>query len=144
MKKGKIDISALDSPPEPHEMATAQFFADLGYDIYFLPKSKIKGVHRGDFVMCHVEWETKSPTGNSEGTLEKRIKEATKQSDRIIIDFRRTHLPEDRCMAKLKKEIQMKRSIKRLLVITHTGSLVEIKKTGVDILVDGSKIKTED
>ena len=35
IKKGKIDISALNVPPEKHEYGTAKYFADRGFDVVF-------------------------------------------------------------------------------------------------------------
>jgi len=32
IKKGKIDISELNVPPEKHEYETAKYFADRGYN----------------------------------------------------------------------------------------------------------------
>ena len=38
-KKGIVDISALSTPPEKHELATDRYFAKLGKDIVFTQTS---------------------------------------------------------------------------------------------------------
>ena len=50
-------------PPEKHELKAARFFAELGYDIEFIPPSNIPDVHRPDILMQGKEWEIKSPQG---------------------------------------------------------------------------------
>ena len=38
---GRIDISALNTPPEKHEFEMAKYFAELGKNITFLKPSSI-------------------------------------------------------------------------------------------------------
>ena len=66
---GKIDISALNVPPEKHELETAKYFAGIGKDIVFLKPSSIPNIHTPDILMDGVEWEMKCPSGSSKGTI---------------------------------------------------------------------------
>jgi len=54
---GKIDISALNTPPEQAEFETAKFFAKMGKDIAFIRPSSIPNHHRPDILMDGIEWE---------------------------------------------------------------------------------------
>ena len=92
---GKIDISKLNKPPEKHEFETARFFAELGYDVEFIPTSNIPEMHRPDVLMMGVEWEIKCPTGKGRGTISRNIKNAAKQSHNIILDLRWIAVPEN-------------------------------------------------
>ena len=124
--KGKIDISQLIVPPEKHELKAARFFAELGYDIEFLPPSNIPGVHRPDILMQGIEWEIKSPQGKSKNTIQKNFKLALKQSHYIIFDLRRVNLSEDKCISEIEKQMSMRPYMKRLLIIRKNNTLLEL------------------
>jgi len=51
---GKIDISALNTPPEKNELETAKYFAALGKDVTFIRPSSIPNQHsqRTSFLIC--------------------------------------------------------------------------------------------
>ena len=59
--KGKIDTTKLNTLPERPELETAKYFAELGYDIVFIPTSNIPNIHTPDIKMAGHEWEIKSP-----------------------------------------------------------------------------------
>ncbi|MBQ9360510.1 MAG: hypothetical protein IJV16_03435 [Lachnospiraceae bacterium] len=126
MKKGTVDISELDTPPEKHELSAAKYFADLGKDIIFIRPSDSKGIHRPDFLMDGVEWELKSPTGRSKRTIENNFRDAVKQSRYIIFDLRRVQLTDDIAVKKVKMEFSVRKYLKRLLIIHKDGTLEDI------------------
>ena len=127
-KTGKIDISALNVPPERHEYETARYFASRGYDVIFIRPSNVKGLHNPDFKICNKVWETKSPSGESKRTFEDNFRKAIKQSEHIIIDLRRISAKQEKwCIEKLKKENRLSFVVKTLLVITRDGRLLTIK-----------------
>jgi len=106
---GKIDISALNTPPEQAEFSTAKFFANMGKDITFIRPSSIPNHHRPDIVMDGIEWEIKCPEGSSKRTIENNIRKAEKQSHYIILDLRRIKLPEKECLAQVKQNFREKK-----------------------------------
>ena len=126
MKKGSIDISQLNTKPEPHEYQTAEFFSELGKDIVFIKPSDIKDTHTPDFMMDGVAWEVKSPMGNSKHTIENNFRNAVIQSRYIIFDLRRTKLTDSQCLSQLRREFSARPYLKRLLIITHEGTLIEL------------------
>ncbi len=93
-RKGNIDISQLNTPPEKHEFETARFFADMGKDVVFLKPSDIPNVHTPDISMDGIEWEIKCPEGSGKRTIEKNITKAELQSYNIILDLRWIKIPE--------------------------------------------------
>lgn len=127
-KTGKIDISQLNTPPEKHEFETAKYFAELGKDIVFLKPSSIPNLHTPDIRMDGVEWEMKSPTGNSKRTIETNLRNAAKQSHYIIFDLRRIQVSEKQCIAQLERLFNSRSDIKRLLVIKKNKTLAEYPK----------------
>ena len=122
---GKIDISVLNTVPEKNEFEVARYFANRGKDIVFIRPSQIPNTHTPDILMDNVEWEIKSPLGNSKRTIEANFRHAVKQSHYIIFDLRRIKVPEKQCMTQLEKEFKGRPYVKRLLVIKKNGELFE-------------------
>ena len=126
-KIGKIDISALNTPPEKHEYETARYFAKRGLGITFVAPRYIEGFNNPDFEMSGKIWETKSPTGNSKRTYEDNFRKAMKQSEHIIFDLRRLKATSERLCIKILKERRASPMVKTLLVITRDGRLLTLK-----------------
>lgn len=133
---GRIDISKLKVPPEKHELETAKFFSERGYDIEFIPPSHIPEVHRPDIILDGVEWEIKSPVGKGRNTIVRNMKQASKQSPNMILDLRRIAFPEKMCLNQIEKRFNERSSIKRILVIKKNGELVDFSERGKKILID--------
>ena len=124
---GIIDISDLTVPPEKHELNTARTFAQIGKNIKFLRPSNIKGNHTPDFVMDGKMWEAKSPQSRNLRNIKDNLHDATKQSQNIVIDLQRIKMDEQECLAGIHHEAFMRKSIKRLIVITKTRDILTIK-----------------
>lgn len=130
MKKsriGKIDISALNVPPEKHEYETAKYFANRGFSVRFIGPHYIEGLHNPDFEMGGLIWETKSPIKYSKSSFENNLKTAIKQSENIIYDLRRLE-KKDECI--YLKELEKRcttRKIKTLLIITRDGQTLTLR-----------------
>ena len=127
-KKGIIDISKLNTPPEKHEFEAAKFFADRGLDVVFIPTSNIPKIHTADIIMDGVEWEIKSPTGKSKRTIQNSLRQAVKQSHYIIFDLRRIKLNEEECISQLRKQFDLKKYIKRIVIIKKNLELEEFRR----------------
>ncbi len=133
IRRGKIDISELNAPPEKHEYETAKYFADRGFDVKFIKPSNIKGTNSPDFKMIGKIWETKSPTGSSRRTFDDNFRKAVKQSENIIFDLRRLKIKSEMICLNLLKKKTISPKLKCLLVITRDGRLLTLKG-GFDIL----------
>lgn len=116
-KISKVDYSALNKEPEPHELDTANFFANLGFDIIFLKNSNIRGSHSPDFQMAGKVWEAKSPITYSESSFEDNFKKAEKQSRHIVFDLRRLNRRNEGKYLKELAKRSKSNKIKTLLVI---------------------------
>ena len=125
---GTIDISALSAPPEKHEFEAAKDFADLGKNIKFIKPSKIPNIHTPDIFMDGVEWEIKSPQGQSKRTIENNLRQALLQSRNVIFDLRRSGVPESDAIGKLEKEFSSNSKLRKLYIITRDGRLIEKSK----------------
>lgn len=72
------------------------------------------------------EWEIKSPIDGSSRTLENNLRLALRQSPNIILDLRRIKSSEANCLRELRRQTQRINRIKKLLVITKQGKIVDI------------------
>ena len=125
--KGKIDTSALDSPPEPHEHRAAKYFSNYGFNIVFVKPCNIKGMKSPDFEMGGRIWEIKSPITYSDSSFEDNYRKAMKQSKHIIFDLRSlSQINEAKYIKELKKWKDIG-GVKTLLIITKDGKLFTIK-----------------
>ncbi len=125
---GKIDISALNTPPEKNELETAKYFADMGKDIVFIRPSSIPNHHRPDILMDGVEWEMKAPTGSGKRNIEYNFRKAVTQSKYIIFDLRHVKLSEQQCISQLEKEFSMRSYLRKLYIIKKNGELLTYPK----------------
>jgi len=126
-KVGKITRPA-NLKPESHEIATAEFLANRGYDIEFLMPNYTKGAKTPDIQMSGILWEIKSPHGNGKHTLRHALHKAFNQSQNIIFDLRRIKLSDKECISQIQYHLKSVKYIKRFLVITKSHQLLDIKK----------------
>ena len=109
---------------EKHEYDTVLFLTTLGYKIRLIPPSLAPNTRTPDFEMIGLKWEAKSPKGKSRYTLEHAFQAATKQSENIIFDLRRTSIPDNKCKTTLSKLMKTSKRAKRLGIITKKRELV--------------------
>ena len=75
------------------------------------------------------QWEIKSPCGQSKRTIENNLRKAQKQSGYIIFDLRRLKTDELKAVAQIKREFEKrKRNTLRVLIITKSGQLLDIRR----------------
>ena len=127
MRKGGIDISELNVPPEKHEYETAKYFANRGFDVIFIGPHYIEGMNNPDFRMVGKIWETKSPIKYSKSSFEDNLKKATRQSEHILFDLRRLNKKDEKKYLSELKRRKNSRNIKTLLIITRDGRLLTFK-----------------
>lgn len=126
---GFIDISQLKTPPEKHELETANYFAALGKNVIFIRPSSIPNQHRPDIIMDGVEWEMKAPTGNGKRNIEYNFRKAISQSKNIIFDLRHAKIPEQLCISQLEKEFFKRPYLSKLYIIKKSGKLLMYPKS---------------
>ena len=128
-KKGLVDTSALNRPPEPHEHKTAKYFSERGFDIVFIRPSNIKGTKSPDFTMAGKNWEVKGPIVYSESSFKDNFGKANKQSENIIFDLRRLSQKDEKIYLKELKKRKTTPGLKTLLIITRDGNLLTERGT---------------
>ncbi len=121
--KNYLDLSQSDL--QPHEVNTIN---------YFISKNKFVEIvtptfHRKspNIVMDGVAWEMKAPKSNGKYTIEHAFQAASKQSENIIIDLRESKMPSQKALTKVKREAKLRTKLKRVLLITKSGRLLDIK-----------------
>ncbi len=123
-----IDIHFEDSAePEPHEIHTALFLRKQGRHVTFLAPKNQAGVRTPDIIMDGLRWEIKSPQNAGARTIEHAVRSASKQSENIIIDLRRSKLKTERALTQIIFHTIKRTNIKKLFVITKSGKQIDIK-----------------
>lgn len=126
MGKYQVCFDGVEPAPAKYEISAAEILAE-----YFcmnvkmvkrMPDAKTADLRiKGGF------WELKSPVGDGKRTIQNNLRKADNQSSNVVIDLRRCKMHEARALSRIKYEIAKASSIKRLLVITKRGKVLEIK-----------------
>ena len=131
MRKNKAQVFISQNiipPPEKHEQSAAWILAQhYNCRIEFLKPLVGYKMRTPDFVMNALEWELKSPVGKSKRTIRDKLSVAKTQSPNIIIDTRRMKAPDSEIESELRRQILIKKSIYRLIMITKEEKVIEIK-----------------
>ena len=108
----------------PHEMRVAEILAMAGHRVEFIEESNL---HTADILLDGVEFEIKSPKSATANSLEHILKKALKQSPNIIIDTSRMKgVRDDNTRRFLVAQMRSRKQIKRLLMITKRGQIIDI------------------
>jgi len=115
--------------PEQHELDVAYILAQHYKTTveFIVPVDDYKR-KSADILMNGVEWEIKSPTGNTKRTIETQFSRASRQAKNIILDMRRTKLPHDYIECQVLVEIQNRPKIKRVILINKSNKIIDMKK----------------
>lgn len=111
--------------PEAHELKTTEIFIKQGFDVEFLPESKIKHQKSADILMNGQLWELKSPIGKGKRTIEKTFEKASKQCNNLILDFRRCPIHTQEILKTVDKEWNFRRNLKHMLIITKQNKVLD-------------------
>lgn len=126
MSKGKLKQNGVHLMD--HEYKTVKYFLERGIDIELIPRSNIKGFHAGDFIMNGLAWETKAPIGRGKKNVENIIQIAAQQSENIIIDLRRSKMPEERAIKEFQNRFHNCKGARQLKIITKSEELLDFRK----------------
>lgn len=108
-----------------HELRVTEILAKAGYSVDFLPENRQKSP---DILLNGIEFEIKSPQTTSTNTLEHLLKKGLKQSPNLIIDTSRTSMRDDKMRNFLVTQMRKTKQIKKLLMITKKGRIIDIFK----------------
>ena len=112
----------------PHEDSTALHLTQFGFNIEYIMPSHIYKSTNPDFLVNGAIWETKSPEGGGKNTIKHQFDGTSKQADKVILDLRRIKLPAEKAERQAKDRFEKAVNIKRLLLITKSGKVFDIKR----------------
>ena len=127
MAKYKVIIQVGLKPfPAQYEISAAALLANyFKSDVEFIPRSNQK---TPDFEIKNQRWELKSPTGTGKNNIERQLQTGLKQSKNIIFDARRSKIHIVKIRNELNRQFKLSKSIKRLILIEKTRTIVELIK----------------
>lgn len=109
----------------PHELRVANILALAGHAVEFLPTGTQK---TADILLDGIEYEIKSPLTNNPKKIIRNVKRALQQSQNVIIDSSRIKGMRDDVLRKLlASRAKDQKTLKRLLLITKHGQIIDIK-----------------
>lgn len=127
-QKGRVIIPA-EANVWPHEYRCAKTLADAGHTVEFLIASSGSRVKSADIQMDGVVWEIKCLETDKLATVEKKVRKALHQSRNAIIDSRRMKgLKTSDVERKLRTLADELKSLKRLILISKDGTVIDIKR----------------
>lgn len=106
-------------------MLTALRLAEEGMDVLFRIDSRKKGAKNPDAEMNQQVWEFKAPTGEGKNTVDSQMKRAGKQTERLVLDLRRSELDDKKSIRDVRQGMQG-RHLTQVIVIDHAGNIVHI------------------
>jgi hypothetical protein len=126
VRKPSVIIPAdMQSRPKPHEESAAAILSKhFQSDVIFLEASSSGGP---DVAICGTAWEIKSPIGNSDNNIQKTMREASHQSNNIVIDLRRSKLHQSRALGYIRQYLNRPSYLKKVLVIAKSQKVLAIK-----------------
>ncbi len=126
VKQFQVIIPADIKPlPERHEVSAAQIIANyLMTDVQFVRRNNYKS---SDLKADNDYWEIKSPTGVGKRNIERQLQLAMKQSNKIVLDARRSKIHIAKIRSRLNYQASLTKSLSRLLLITKAGGVEVIK-----------------
>lgn len=111
--------------PKIHEETAADILANhFKSDVYFIETAS-QGTP--DVSIQGIEWELKSPIGASANNIQKNLREASAQSENIVIDLRRSKLHQTRAVGYINQFVNKYKKLKRVLAISKSKLILTIK-----------------
>lgn len=120
-----IPAASVREAPSEHEVLTALRLAETGIDVLFRIDSREEGVKNPDAEMNQQIWEFKAPTGQGKNTVDSQMKRAGKQTERLVLDLRRSKLDDKESIQDVRQGMQG-RHLTQVIVIDHAGNIVRI------------------
>ena len=120
-----IPAASVRDAPSEHEVLTALRLAEEGVDVLFRIDSREEGVKNPDVEMNQQVWEFKAPTGQGKNTVDSQMKRAGKQTERLVLDLRRSELDDKKSIGDVRQGMQG-RHLTQVIVIDHAGNIVHI------------------
>lgn len=129
MKKYKVILEDGIKPiPQRHEISAAQVIARYTKSNVLILRCELNSSPDLKVLRTHQRWELKSPIGNGKRTIANNLRDASHQSDKVILDLSRCKLPTDQAIARVKEYMHSGDSrIKKLLIIKKDKKVIDFK-----------------
>ena len=116
------------SSPRPHEKRIAKTIANyFQSDVIFMRRASSKTPDLY-ILKTNIRWELKSPEGGGKHTVQNNLREASWQSENILLDLSRAKLSDEKGISRTKEFLKKERSkIRRLKIITKKLKIMDIK-----------------
>lgn len=125
IRVGNVIIPGGMAQPSLHELRAVDLLAQTGKDVEFIRPSGTKNGKTPDVMMDGILWEIKCPTGSGRYTIQNQFRRAAKQSHNLILDVRGMKMHSKVIEEEVNKQFLLRRSIKKLWLITKSGKLIE-------------------
>ena len=113
----------------PHELATAKALVSFGHVVEFKKATGGYKIHSADACIDGKLWEFKAPNGSRLDAVERNLRRAKAQSDRVVFDSARMKKVPD---IAIKREILAKAplitSIKEIIFVSRKRECIDIYK----------------
>lgn len=129
-KRGKITFP--DDPksmPQRHEVETAMVLAANGMNVKFREVVHGREVKNPDVEVDGTIWEFKAPTGEGQHTISNQFRRARSQADRMVLDTRRTRLPDSEIRAEAQRRLNRDRRLVEVILVTKSNTLERLRKS---------------
>ena len=131
MKTYKIIQELNDTdPPKEHEKEAAKILAEyFRSDLLFMRKKAnttpdLKNLSTGQ------RWEIKSPLGNGKRTIANNLREASHQSENVVLDLSRCKINNQSALSRVRGFLSSGDAhIKRLLVIDKSKKVIDFSNS---------------
>jgi len=116
----------LKPSPARYEITAAELLANhFGANVEFILRTNYQ---TPDFIIGGIRWELKSPTGTGKNNIERQLQAALKQSPNIVFDARRSKIHITRIKSELHRQLQLTKSMKRLILIGKNKKVIELTR----------------
>lgn len=113
----------------PHELETAKALANFGYIVEFKTKTEGYKVHSADAYIDGILWEFKAPNGSKLDTVERNLRRAKEQSDRVVFDsVRMKKVPDFAIRREILAKAPLVTGIREIIFVNRKRECIDIYK----------------
>ena len=125
---GKIIIPASVNV-WPHELETAKALVNFGHIVEFKMKTEGYKVHSADAYVDGVLWEFKAPKSSKLDTVERNLRRAKEQSDRVVFDsIRMKKIPDFAIKREILSKAPLISGIREVIFVNRKRECIDIYK----------------
>ena len=117
MRKGAI-VNGIVLTPD--ETATIDYLRQAGYEVTIIQPIHTKGQKNPDIIITDQTWEIKCPRVNKRTSLERLLRDGSKQSPNLIFDMRKIK-QKKRAIETLQSLFKLTKRAKKIMLITRHG-----------------------